>query len=488
MLAQDIGPMVYEIREMTVREFIQNLLPETDCLPVHQRIDVFNYGREDRKKRFPTKRQGIVGSIFKGIDISEMKINERTPVERRKFAEKYESIDGGNRKRAIQDFVNNKFCTNAFYNADIGAKFFRELSDEEKERFYNFKIRFVVYKHLTPVQKSNIWETTNNSTPVNHQEMLNGRGDIAIANIIRQNARQDRRLGTFNHVLFDQKDSTDGKLIGEWLSFDSTRLTYDRLVARVAVMVWQGEKPGYCDDAQIERMYNDVGFTEENIKPFEKKVKQCIDFIFSIAQEKRRATARSAKLTNDEFIMLMRLYFTYKNRYGSFTIKDKSEWYDCFREAFRGLQKKDPSDWGLEMIPTYEKHSKEMKMRAALFIDNLSKGDVRRWNDTVEWMEEYYLTPQELIDRGVLIVRDTKRTISKKDRENLLAKQRGRCYIDGKKLMLDDAEAGHIVPHSDGGSTSLDNMVMVRRSHNSRMGSMNLETYKKMYLEEKVAA
>jgi 5-methylcytosine-specific restriction endonuclease McrA len=96
-------------------------------------------------------------------------------------------------------------------------------------------------------------------------------------------------------------------------------------------------------------------------------------------------------------------------------------------------------------------------------------------------MEKYYLIPEELIERKILIVLDSRRKINRSDRELLLNKQRGLCYIDGNKLMLEDAEAGHIIPHSEGGSTSLDNIVMIRRIHNSKMGSMNVETYKEMY-------
>lgn len=481
MNSQDIGCMDYSVLVMSIREFIHDFLPETDLLPIHQRIDVSNYGTEDRNNKNPTKRQAIIGSIFKGIDISEMKINERTQEERLKFSEKYESIDGGNRKRAIRDFYNNKFRLNSNYNSDIGAKFYYELSDDEKNRFMNFKIRFVVYRKLTPMQKAHVWETTNNSTPVNHQEMMNGVGDIPVANMIRQFARTDNRLRSWNHPLFEVKYNKDNKIIGEWLSFDPTRLTYDRLVARIASVVHQNEKPSSCDDAEIEILYCDSKIDDNNIKSMEKKVKSCLDFIYTIAKEKRNTISHFAKITEDEFIILMRLYFTYKDRYDSFSIKDTREWYDYFRLAFSGLNKKNPSDYGLEMIDTYEKNSKEKKMRAALFSENLRKHRTLRWNDSVKWMEKYYLIPEELIERKILIVLDSRRKINRSDRELLLNKQRGLCYIDGNKLMLEDAEAGHIIPHSEGGSTSLDNIVMIRRIHNSKMGSMNVETYKEMY-------
>ena len=52
------------------------------------------------------------------------------------------------------------------------------------------------------------------------------------------------------------------------------------------------------------------------------------------------------------------------------------------------------------------------------------------------------------------------------------------CAIDGEPLKLIDAHAAHIVAHSEGGKSVLENMVMVRAVHNTRMGTMNLNDYK----------
>ncbi len=479
-------PMIYEVVEMTVKEFLDKWLPEIDCLPVHQRIDVFNYGIENAKKKYPSKRQAIIGSIFKGIDIGEIKLNKRTKEERKKFSEEFESIDGGNRKRAIRDFYRNKFPLNAAYNADINGKFFRDLTDAEKEMFYGFKMRLVVYKELSPTMKAVIWETTNNSTPVNHQEGLNGMGDTPVANGIRQLARTDLRLGTRCHPLFEVKSGSDGKIIGESLSFDPVRLTYDRLVARVWTVIHQGEKACVCDDWTIENLYNDSSMNEERSAVFEKKARECLDFIHKMAELKKGI--RKSKLTEDEFIILMRLFYTYKTRWKRFEVRDHYEWFDRFTSAFSQFHKKNPSEYGEEMIRTYDKNSVEKKMRAVLFIDNLGKGDTRRWEDSVTWIEKYYLNPEDLLNDNVIVVKDSRRGFSGHDREMQLAKQRGRCYIDGDTLTMDDAEAAHIVAYSNGGKTEAKNMVMIRKSHNRAMGTMHVEEYKNYWISKKEAA
>jgi len=86
-----------------------------------------------------------------------------------------------------------------------------------------------------------------------------------------------------------------------------------------------------------------------------------------------------------------------------------------------------------------------------------------------------------LIAQGIIVVRDTRRTFSRKDRENQLAKQRNKCYIDGKTLTMNDAEAAHIVAYADGGKTDVKNMVMIRSIHNRNMGTMNVDEYKTLW-------
>jgi hypothetical protein len=69
-----------------------------------------------------------------------------------------------------------------------------------------------------------------------------------------------------------------------------------------------------------------------------------------------------------------------------------------------------------------------------------------------------------------------------------LAKQRGKCYIDSKPLSMDDAEAAHIVSYADGGKTDPQNMVMIRSVHNRNMGTMNVNDYKIMWMNNREAA
>lgn len=475
----DRQPMEWEMKIMTIREFLE-WLPDIDTLPIHQRMDVEVHKDDDVNAKNSTKRQAIVSSIFKGTDIGEIKINERTDAEREKFGQKYESIDGGHRKRTILAFAHGEFSTNANELPDIGFKNYGTLTKEQRELFMNFQIRLVVYRRLTPNQKCMLWTTANNFTPLNHQEQLNGIGDVPIANLIRNLARDDKNGGTKCHLLFKTTTGKKGDVIGSYVSVPPNRLTYDRLVARIVTVVYNGSKPCNVDDDDIEKMYYDTTLTQDRVDSFQKKVTDVLDFILKMAEFKIGDI--NAKITVEECITLYRLWFSYMDDDESFKIVKYYDYYQFFRKAWLRFHKDTDDEYGLEMINSYNKN--ETRNRFALFRDNIGQGGVNRWLDNVEWLEDKYLSRKSLTARGIMLVKVTRKTLSKTIREQILINQNRKCYIDGKPLAFKDAHAAHILALDAGGTNDKSNIVMVRAEHNTRMGTMYLEDYKTMWNEK----
>jgi len=475
----DRQPMKWETMEITIREFL-DMLADIDTLPIHQRIDVEVNKDDDVNAKYSTKRQAIISSVFKGTDIGEIKIGERTDEEREKFGQKYESIDGGHRKRAILAFRHSEFSTNANELPEIGFKNYGTLTKEERDLFLNFKIRLVVYCRLTPNQKCMLWTTSNNYTPLNHQEQLNGIGDVPIANLIRNLARDDKNGGTKCHELFKTTKGKKGDVIGSYVSVPPNRLTYDRLVARIATVVYNGSKPCNVDDDDIEKMYYDTTLTQNRVDSFQKKVVEVLDFILKMA--KFKIDDINAKITTEECITLYRLWFSYMNDDESFKIAKMHDYYQFFRKAWLRFHKDTDDVYGKELINAYNKTEK--RNRFALFKDNIGQGGVNRWIDNVKWLENKYLSRKSLIDRGILVTKADRKTLSKTVREQILVNQNGKCYIDGNPLAFKDAHAAHILSLNDGGTNDKNNIVMVRAEHNTRMGTMYLEDYKKMWNEK----
>ena len=481
----DRDPMVWEVKIISIREFLE-MVSDIDTLPIHQRVEVQNNKDEDEKTRIASKRQGIISSIFKGTDIGEIKINERTSAERLKFGQRYESIDGGHRKRTILGFKTNQFGTNPYENKNIGFKKFAELDEEQREQFMDYKIRLIVYKQLTPSQKAMLWATSNNFTPLNHQEQVNGVGDTPIANLIRNFARNGHSSSkTLCHKLFKTSYRKSGDVLGDYVTFTPNRLTYDRLVARIASIVYNGSKPCNCDDVDIEKMYYDNTITEDQAASIKRKTEDVLDFLYEMAYFKSYDV--NAKMTENECIMLIRLWFSYQNDYESFKINKIKDYYDHFRKAWIRFNKDTDDDYALELIDAYD-NKKEKRMRFTMFKDNHGKGSVNRWEDNIKWIEDMYLTRENLILNGIITIKEKRKTLTKELREQILHGQKNKCYIDGKTLKFKDAHAAHIVPLAEGGSNDRSNIRMVRAEHNTRMGTMHLEDYKDMWNKQEQAA
>ena len=106
----------------------------------------------------------------------------------------YESVDGGHRKRYIWQYLNNKFKVN--------GKYFNELSEEKQRQFLNYEIVLSIYEPLDAYTKGFIFRTLNETTDVNHMEMLNSYGDLSI-NYIRELVRVVQGVNNRIHELFE---------------------------------------------------------------------------------------------------------------------------------------------------------------------------------------------------------------------------------------------------------------------------------------------
>lgn len=475
--------MSWKIVEISIGEFLNIWHPNIDCNPVHQRISVENNGIERASRKDASKRQSIIHAILSGVDISEIKINERTPEEKENSIHPYESIDGGHRKRAIHGFKNGEFALNAFLSKNIGYKKFSQLTAEQQQEFLDHPIRMVIYKNLTPVQKAMVFRTTNNSTPVNEQEMLNGFGDIPIANGVRETARYiGEDISNTHHEIFTVKEDKNDKVIGQYLSFDPSRLSYDRLVARLFyITIYGGEKPSPCDDIQLNSMYEDPLVDQQIASSARVKVSKCLDFIMGVGNAKRNRLRGNSKITMDEFVTLYRLYYTYKARWGDlkvgYKIQNWDKFYELFAQSFKQFDKKNPTAFGLQTITG----PKNVTLRADAFNKNhRMHGSLRNWTENIDWLETNFLNPDDLIANGVIVRLAAKRTFTRAERETAIIQQGFVDPIDGTQLDLENSHGGHKVAHAHGGSSdAATNLVVLTKRNNLLQGTENYDEFKK---------
>lgn len=431
-----------------------------DMNPVGQRLETSANPIGESK---PSKQQAIIASMLRKSDIGEIKI-VRTP----DAAYMYESVDGGHRKRAILDFILGKFPTHK--TSPVGEKYFSQFTDEEREQFFSYEIRFVIFDSLTNRQKGELFRDTNNTTPVNQQETLNSYGDMPIANLIRNTARSvDDNLP---HELFEWSVSQQGNINYRNIAFNNNRLVIDEIVARIAFLIYSGEKVNTTTYDQLTAMYDDPSLGEKEVAKIDKKLKEVLDFLLKVSIARKKVHGRG--LTKGMMVMLYRLYFHFKEEYGAFKVEDYTAFFDEFYKAFTAFDLRNPTR--TEIV---EKNRDGSGGRLIYEAFNQHLGEHKtlyKTRNTITWMLE-----EMDLNKATFLVQSTKRMFSRDQIEVMLARQGYVCWVDENPLTMDEAEGAHIIAYSKGGKTEINNLVVVRAEHNRRMQDMNANDYKEIY-------
>jgi hypothetical protein len=456
---------------MTIAAFLKmSSMIDTD--PIGQRPPVDTSDLSSKNE--PSKSQGIIASILYGFDIGEISIVRNDTGEKYPF----ESIDGGHRKRGILRFINNKFPIHKSVPV-VGGLYFSELPADVREMFLNYQLRLVTYSPMSNVEKGATFRKRNFSTSVNHQEMLNSYGRTPVASFVRNTVRIVPRENNETHDLFTYTlSSADAEPRFKFLNFANRRLDHDERVARILYMVWIGERLDACDKPQLEELYNEQ-ISENDMKPLANKVNQCLDFLYAVAVARRRL--KNNGLSQSEFTMLMRLWFYFKEKHGNFKLVDADQFYREFDKAMLKFTGRDEK----KLIKGTIKDGKDVRLIHEAFRGYLTvHTSKRKMNDTCFWLtEKAGFNP---IESESISVVDTKRFFSNAEIAEKLAEQDYKCWVTGEKLTMKQAQGAHIIPHSKGGKTEWNNLVVVSAEHNRKMSDMNAYDYRDMF-ERKAA-
>ena len=449
--------------KITIGDFHKTWLSKIDCMPVGQRLPV--------KSTDKSKEVGIIKTLIDGFDFGLITIMRVSPKEESILVKyKYESIDGGHRKRALKSYLENEFPVN--------GKFFGELTEEEKNEFRAIPLTFCIYEELDCATKGFIFRTLNKTTDVNFIEMLNSYGDTPIANFVRETVRFVTQIDNPYNDLFEFSLNAKKEANYKYLSFDNDRLKQDHFFARIAYRYVMHSKNllGGSPDAEIEEMYESTDIDETVIKRVKTKTEEHLTFLRTMAILRKQKF--SGGLTQHEIKVLSYLYFYMQDTYGLFAMKDSEKFFEAFAIANYSLMNKDGNfkdeqvsgDSGYNVPTMYKK-----------FIG-------APWSTPKITQAVSYLVREMPDLESLLIIKDTTRSFSKAEAIAKLSEQKFKCAIDGRKLNLSDAEAAHIVAHTNGGMTVYSNLAMVRAVYNKEMGSMNLNDYRDLIRSTKKAA
>jgi hypothetical protein len=471
--------------EMTISQFFSNHLNETskariDTDPIGQRPDIESM----------SKRQGIINCIMQGYDFGELKLRTLTEEMRQSSTFKYRSVDGGHRKRAIRDFILGKFKTGSYTETiidgveyDVSNKYYKDLPEEVKDNFGNYKMRFTVYsENMTDEQAGQQFRTTNICTDVNHQEMLNSYEDNLVAKFIRETCRPIRGLNNKYHDLFEYKSLDPENRKQVWFQQPSKRLRDDEFVTRLLTMIvkLQNNSPTWltCSNEDMENIFLELGdgkngrWTKEPAiaKRHQKALSEALNFMMNFAKAKKENS--KTLLSNQDFTVASRFYIYLIKTYGrnGFKVKDYERLYWSIRNS---MDKFVGNDDSILRMDTH-RDSKGIRLVCECFKQYLTvHDDMKRSEQSIAWL----LEEMNINDCGILPL-DPVRVFSPETIEQAWRQQGGKCYVTGLPLSIKDAVGGHIVAHSDGGRTTIDNCAAIHKDENSRMGSMNVIDYK----------
>ena len=470
-----MSSLKWDTLSKSVGEVLSEVMTLIDNDPVYQRGRIHP---SDVGVATPSKSQSIINSILQGFDLGEITL-VRTA---RGSASPYETLDGAHRMRAIRDFHDNKFPTHR--DLAFGGKLYKQLDREQREAFKSYVLRIVTYDGVSNDMKGLLFRLRNGGTPVNHMEMLNAYGNIPIADFIRNTARKIIGYSTEPHKLFHSimiRDAKDGELKEkhQYVKFPNNRLCHDEMVARITYMYYKGGNVVACDKKELQEMYEDHNLTEDKVTRIGKKVHECLDFMRDVA-EARKSFKRGHGLSTNEFTMLYRWYISFTKQNGPVRLISANTFYMAFERSlslFCGDDKSSLISGTYQETPRSDPRLLHEVFKGYLGAHNSTK----KIEKTCEWLSnEGGFDP---VGIGALVVMDSARTFSTKMIEEQLASQGYRCWVTGEKLTMKDAHGGHIVPHSKGGQTTYNNLVVIHKNHNITMSDMNALDYRDQYRE-----
>ncbi len=447
--------LIFEKITMQLIKFITDYYPVTDCNPIGQRPPIHEDVKND-------KNIGIIQTIMLGIDVGNITLVD-VSTEPTKWH--YESVDGGHRKRAIASYFHNEF--------QVNGKYYSELSESEKDIFKNYEIGITLYQELPNHMKGQIFRVINKTTDVNHQETLNSFGDLDIANAVRETVRPISYRGKISmpHDLFEKTAAGNFK----WLDNNNNnkRLKLEEFVTRFYYRFYAGGDVGSRTFEELQTMFKDEDIKVRKLK---KQVDALLDYLFEMA--KARKATYSGKMAKGEMNTLANLYLWIEANYGNCDVEDPMEFYRMFSEVYSDYyhdaeyKYQDIIDDELRVAIGEHEVSSIMTLFRAYVNDQNS---YKKQEQLMKWITADFDPTKHII------IKDKTRAFPRFMKEIALQQQNHVCAVDGLPLTWDEADAGHIIAHADGGKTELENCAMIRKIHNSKMGTMSVTEYTKVY-------
>lgn len=387
---------------------------------------------------------------------------------------RYEVIDGLQRITTLVKFFKGELKTPTYINGPIPVYFekgvvslppstmkeIQKLSsgDAITKRFKEFGISCIVYdESMTDDEASEVFWTLNDNNDLTPQEKRNG-----ILGAISEYVREVSRVGQKYPIL---------PVFGVIGVSSNGRMNLDEMIARaVQYEVWNQTKDkgiyfGYANAENLDDLYKAIDYRSDvkAFEPIRKEVERRFEIVRKIVQ-----ASGAPKLHTKNTSKVLTLYqLTY-----------------ALEEKF-----------GKSMKIDFEDFSQNLWAQLSMLGDTSIHGVFNRKKTEYNELIGLY-APDEVARKMALIlgniqdigitVKDKRRFFSADEKYRRWEDQERTCALTGEPIDFIDAVGGHIIPHSKGGKTTYDNLVVLSKKSNAMVGDIPFYEYKQKYDAEQV--
>lgn len=439
------------------------------------------------------KNVGIIESILRGYGIDTIYLRDITvydedhPIRIEYANDGYLTVDGGHRCRAIRQFIENKF----FIMINGKQVRFRDLQGANSvknpelvgiyERFMKASVA-VKYIVCTSAQAHEWFLMINKMTKTNEIESVMSDDESAVTRFIRYNTWYVKEYNNREaiHPIFQVYLSEESDYTTDiWNKANLGGSFYYHAFITLAKAIGNGNV-----NAGETAWKKIVADNYNGIDNLTKGTIETWNRFFNDLNKFQSVVRYKKGLDDDSFGFFSSLWFHLLNKYGSKGFKlDMDTLAPLISRARTLLTIKNGTQHGKhddEFVRDIDGNMTELKPLVRQYAKAFSDGAKQEFLGDIILRE---IEDEADGDTGIIVM-DTKRSLSLKDKEELFAAQMGKCWLDynnqpcksaGKKLTIDDCVLAHDKPYTYGGKAS-DGVIMCKSCH-AKQGLMTLDEY-----------
>ena len=398
--------------------------PSIDPKPAYQRGPIWSISNQ----------QLFIDSILRGFDIPKLYL--------RRLGDQgyeWEVIDGQQRLRAVWDYMSNKFSlpdnSDPVRGESVSGLLFKDLPYALHDQFMAYTLTIVEVAKAEDSEVEDMFLRLQNGVPLNAAEKRN-----AISGPVRD---------------FVRNTAESNKVMTASVPFQNSRYSHDELVAQMLLIERNGG-PTSVRHTQLERLYR-------NAKDFKrtsseaKKLKTVMSFLH------RAFPQKSPELTKVNLLSLYSVASATLTKYSiSKRAREFGKWFEGFEER-RRLEENKPED---------ERDDRMVSYQMAVLQQTASHSSQQERQRIL--MEDLAVTIPNLT------LLDDQRLFTHEQRAAIFRRAEGKCVNpdDNSDCEVDcgwdNFHADHIVPHSAGGKTTVENGQLLCPKCNLKKGAKSV--------------